>query len=401
MKKLSLIIVVTIIASFLNLTYANVFTNGKSEPTTDLIKRLLVEVHRPVAGINKLAYQIKKAEQDYGINPILLISVMDAETRFDGYPQAHVYMFNVDNGIIVPHENVKALPSPFSDVDCVSRALQNQMDTFDGNLEKSIGAYFYGPRLMKEKKFEELDPGNQELVLGVIGFISTHPDDRPNAKTVIPGAGSRVKNRSDTRTFARNSRAKQKRLSLSDEDKKEFSSIEEKYISVMRYFNKSLDEATADEIYWSIAQLHNEFPDVDARLVMSLFAVESAFRPDAVSHKGAQGLGQLMPRTAKGLNVDDPFDASDNVRGTFMYLDREFKRWEDKRYPLDLVLASYNAGPKAVKKYNNNIPPYKETQAYVRKVVNIYSQLLMDDEKEEKLLHKTRFFHRGYIVNNR
>ncbi|MFH1514123.1 MAG: hypothetical protein ABIG42_01550, partial [bacterium] len=222
MKKLTLVLAVATIVTFLNSAYASVFTNGNSDPTTDLIKRLLVEVNRPVSGINKLAYQIKKAESDYKINPIILIGVMDAETRFSGYPQAHVYMYNLERGIIVPHENVKALPSPFSDVDCVSRALANQMDSFEGNLEKAIGAYFYGPQLMKEKKFEELDKSYQAVVLEVIGFISTHPDDRPDAKPIITGTGLSGKNAkgTDSRSFARNSRTKEMRKRMTDEEKK-------------------------------------------------------------------------------------------------------------------------------------------------------------------------------------
>ena len=99
-----------------------------------------------------------------------------------------------------------------------------------------------------------------------------------------------------------------------------------------------------------------------------MIAVESNFAADAVSDKGAAGLMQLMPQTADRFNVERVHDVSENVRGGLAYL-----RWLLAYYQGDvrLAVAAYNAGEKAVDKYGG-IPPYPETQAYVRRVLSLY-----------------------------
>jgi hypothetical protein len=98
-------------------------------------------------------------------------------------------------------------------------------------------------------------------------------------------------------------------------------------------------------------------------LFLTLVQAESAWRPDAKSSAGAIGLAQLMPGTAEGLGVN-PHDPKDNLRGGAKYLKQQY----DKFGRWDYALAAYNAGPGAVDKYGG-IPPYKETQAYVRKIL--------------------------------
>jgi soluble lytic murein transglycosylase len=104
---------------------------------------------------------------------------------------------------------------------------------------------------------------------------------------------------------------------------------------------------------------------VDPALVESVIRVESAWNPWAESRKGAQGLMQLMPRTASALGVRDAFDPRQNIEGGVRHL-----RYLLNRYPgdLSLVLAAYNAGERAVDQYGG-IPPYPETQQYVQKVL--------------------------------
>jgi len=108
--------------------------------------------------------------------------------------------------------------------------------------------------------------------------------------------------------------------------------------------------------------------DVDAALVRAIIHAESAFRPDARSRAGAQGLMQLMPATARELGVSNPFDAEQNIDGGVRYLAGLLGRYnQDVR----LAAAAYNAGPGAVQEYGG-IPPYAETQAYVKRVEVLY-----------------------------
>lgn len=107
---------------------------------------------------------------------------------------------------------------------------------------------------------------------------------------------------------------------------------------------------------------------VDAALVKAVMHIESAFNPHAVSHKGAQGLMQLMPETAQRYGARDLFDPVQNVRAGVMYLKDLQKLFKNNTR---LVLAAYNAGENAVLRYKG-IPPYNETQDYVRKVTKVH-----------------------------
>lgn len=111
---------------------------------------------------------------------------------------------------------------------------------------------------------------------------------------------------------------------------------------------------------------------IEPALLHAVIRVESNYNPNALSPRGAQGLMQLMPSTAKRFNVQNAYDPKQNVLAGARYL-RELQTLFKGN--LQLVLAAYNAGPNAVTKYGFNIPPYLETRLYVPKVLSFYQQL--------------------------
>ena len=109
---------------------------------------------------------------------------------------------------------------------------------------------------------------------------------------------------------------------------------------------------------------------LDPALVLAVASVESSFKPKAVSPKGALGLMQLMPATATSLGVEDAFDPETNLEGGSRYLAELLTLYGGD---LRRALAAYNAGPGAVKRHGG-IPPYRETRAYVKKVLERYKK---------------------------
>lgn len=122
-----------------------------------------------------------------------------------------------------------------------------------------------------------------------------------------------------------------------------------------------------------ITQVAGQF-GIEAALLHAVISVESGYNAKAVSKRGAAGLMQLMPGTAKRYGVADVFDPADNVRGGAQYLNDLLKLFEND---LHLALAAYNAGENAVLRHGRRIPPYRETVAYVPKVVDFYNKFRM------------------------
>jgi hypothetical protein len=113
---------------------------------------------------------------------------------------------------------------------------------------------------------------------------------------------------------------------------------------------------------------------VDPKLVQAMIRQESGFNPIAVSPKGAMGLMQLMPETAASLGIDDPFDIEQNIKGGVRFLKACLNKFDQN---LPLALAAYNAGPGRVVEHQG-VPPIKETQTYVKKIVQEYCGQTLD-----------------------
>ena len=142
-----------------------------------------------------------------------------------------------------------------------------------------------------------------------------------------------------------------------------------KYVMILRekriLFQPNLDVNKYDGL---ITKAANKFK-LDSALIKAVIKAESNFKHRAVSRVGAQGLMQLMPKTASDLKVEDSFHPEKNIEGGARYLRYLLNTYKGD---LTLALAAYNAGEKAVAKYNYNVPPYRETQNYVKRVYSFY-----------------------------
>jgi soluble lytic murein transglycosylase-like protein len=138
-----------------------------------------------------------------------------------------------------------------------------------------------------------------------------------------------------------------------------------------------LNPADLREMLIQAGREHN----VDVDLLASLVKAESGGNARAVSRAGARGLMQLMPGTANELGVADSFKPDQNVRGGTAYLDALLTRYHDN---MALALAAYNAGPAAVDKYRG-IPPYRETRAYVARVIHEFNRRVLAREAQTRV----------------
>ena len=152
------------------------------------------------------------------------------------------------------------------------------------------------------------------------------------------------------------------------------------YFSFIYNHNRKLGANLAGQIAYYLLGFADKY-NVDPRLVTAMMIAESDFDPMSTSHSGAMGLGQLMPDEVKGLGLHNGYDIKDNIYGSIVNLRSDLNSFAhlggaDGSLSIEqirLAMATYNAGPGAVKKYKG-VPPYKETQGYVKRVVRLYRQ---------------------------
>jgi soluble lytic murein transglycosylase len=124
--------------------------------------------------------------------------------------------------------------------------------------------------------------------------------------------------------------------------------------------------------YDNLISRHARTHGIDPRLVKAVMIAESRGNPNAVSRKGAQGLMQIMPDTARSLDLTHPFDPSENIEAGAIYLKQLYKRFTGNT---DLILAAYNAGPGRVTESNTTVPRINETVHYIERVKQYYDKL--------------------------
>jgi soluble lytic murein transglycosylase-like protein len=137
--------------------------------------------------------------------------------------------------------------------------------------------------------------------------------------------------------------------------------------------DKSIDWLARSAQYDGVITGAAKAATIQAALVRAVIVVESGFNPRAVSKKGAIGLMQLQPATAKRYGVKNIYDPEQNVRAGAHYLSDLLNRFDSN---LELALAAYNAGEEAVERYGRRVPPYRETLAYVPSVMKVYQRLI-------------------------
>lgn len=220
----------------------------------------------------------------------------------------------------------------------------------------------------------QLEPMVTHSVFGGTNFQTQPPSAGPLSTTAPPSPAEPAQQPDPIATLETQFSTLFKQLS------KEFAALERRLTQAIVQLAKSVPspdvQATAPSAgrapqrqrYGRIVNAAAQRHEIDPALLTSVIGQESGFDPRAVSKAGAMGLMQLMPDTARSLGVKDPFDPAQNVEGGARLLRQLLDRYHGR---VDYALAAYNAGAGAVDRYGG-IPPYAETQQYVRSILTAY-----------------------------
>lgn len=343
---------------------------GDAQQTVDPEKviRDIFKSKYPALGEEKAAEvskQIVSIAESLKMDPYLIFAVADVE--YESGTPAVDRRWKYDIKVIREGESPGGVvvPSVWDDIVQVAQSLKDDLNEFqkDG-LEQALKAYYFGSSRMRI--FQPLSVSENLLVQKalqrlreVVALSSGEPQTvRGTAGT---GPGTLLLALVEADREADDIATRQLRLDR-------YTRIKTAYSRLIRFFNRKIKEDMANDIAERIIY-YSAIYGIDSRLFFAVLAVESRFEPRAVSPKGAMGLGQLMPETARNLGVADPFDPDQNLKGSASYLADLLSR-----NSVENALAAYNAGEERVREAGG-IPPIRETRLYVRKVLTIYRQI--------------------------
>jgi soluble lytic murein transglycosylase-like protein len=328
---------------------------------------------------DQLYLNIERESYRYNILPEFGLAVIAAEARY-GYGISWARYDSWKLVELAEGRSLKPYPNVLDDIGIALSELRQIMSSSD-SVDKVLRKYWCGPRgefnkdsyaafaEAASKLYNALEPYARQRIAAQERDKFEQGSGRGGRDPVAnPWAGLAYGDMDGYKSSMNSMPALPSQL-------KSFGNDEDRYAAAIKTINKRLTDAEATVIARSILT-YCEQTDwrVDPRLVIALVKCESSFRPRAVSSVGALGLGQLMPATARSFGIKDPLDPVQNLYGTVRYLDREQYRWRKRRDWLDCTIASYNAGPGAVQKYNG-VPPYQETRNHLKQVKGYFFKL--------------------------
>lgn len=258
-------------------------------------------------------------------------------------------------------------------LDRASGARPRSKHTMSSGRTRSSGASGFHQVLKSRQKQNSSIPPAKSTGLKISDYLARPVHAKYKLKP-LPAGTPAVKANNDTPVFSRHPSLNESRRSikksaiLPQPDKKDVMRLQS---ADLRPGQKLAITGDRQKIETSVLKAAQKY-DLPVKLIKGVIMAESNFQVKAVSHAGAQGLMQLMPATAKELGVENPFNIEENIDGGARYLRKMLDSFGGD---LKLALAAYNAGPEAVIKHGGKVPPYLETQQYVKRVLRFTRQM--------------------------